>query len=107
MISPKPDLLVLPFRATLAGRRCYLIFDQLITLLNKGQRRRIHIERSYPGAPEAIGWTVFRRRSQAYCYEGEPLFHLERGACRYIRKAYATEYALNSDDLITYCHLNL
>ena len=102
-----PDLVILPFKATLAGMPDPLTFEQVIALLNQGQKAQIQIERSYPGAEDAIGWTVFRRDPRQYCYEGEPLFRFERGARRHLRRAYAIEYSLNSDDLMTYSHLHL
>ena len=107
MNNPNPELVVLPFQATPAGSTRFLTFDQVLTMLRREQRTRLHIERSYPGAPHAIGWTIFRRTPRAYRYEGEPLFRTERNARRYIRKAYAIEYALNTDDAITYSHLHL
>ena len=72
MNNPNPDLVVLPFRATLVGTSDPLTFMQVVVLLNQGLKKHIQIERSYPGAPEAIGWTVFHRTSRAYCYENEP-----------------------------------
>jgi len=68
---------------------------------------RVQIERSYPGAPEAIGWTIFRRTPRKFVYENEPLFRFERGARRYIRKAYAIHYSLLGDDGTTLSHLHL
>ena len=107
MNNPNPDLVVLPFRATLVGTSDPLTFMQVVVLLNQGLKKHIQIERSYPGAPEAIGWTVFHRTSRAYCYENEPIFRSERGARRHLRKAYAIQYSLNTDDLMTYSHLHL
>ena len=107
MSDPNPDLLVLPFKASLAGMAEHLTFEQVIALLNQGQKAQIQIERTYPGAKDAIGWTIFRRGPQKYCYEGEPLFRFERSARRHLRRAYAIEYSLDSDDLMTYSHLHL
>lgn len=74
----------------------------------KGNGAEVQIERSYPGAPHAIGWTIFRRTAVKYLYEDEPLFRFERGARRYIRKAYAIRYSLaDNDDGMTYSHLHL
>lgn len=107
MTNPNPDLVVLPFKATLVGTADILSLEQVIALLNQGQKAQIQIERSYPGAEGAIGWTIFRRGSQKYNYEGEPFFRFERGAWRHHHKAYAIEYSLDSDDLLTYSHLHL
>ena len=108
MTSPKPDLVILPFKAKLAGMSDPITFEQVITLLNCGQKAQILVERSYPGAPHAIGWTIFRRTAAKYLYEDEPLFRFEHGARRYIRKAYAIRYSLGGDDDgMTYSHLHL
>jgi hypothetical protein len=107
MTKLKPDLLVLPFMAVIQGMPILLTFDQTMSILIKGNKARINIERSYPGAPHAIGWTIFHRTPRKYLYENEPLFRFERGARRYIRKAYAIHYSLTSDDGMTYSHLHL
>jgi len=100
MLPTKPDLIVLPFKATRSECDVPLTFDQTLSLLQAGEP--IQIERTYPGAPESIGWTIFHRTPSRYLYENEPLFRFERGARRYIRKAYAIHYALASDDCLTY-----
>ena len=107
MPNPNPELVTLPFTAKIKMTDINLTFDQLMFLLNKGHRGSIQIERSYPGAPHSIGWTVFRRTPQAYLYENEPLFRFERGARHYIRQAYAIHYSLTSDELLTHPHLHL
>ncbi len=107
MLPLKPDLIVLPFKAGLVGSTTSLTLDQTLFLLRGKQGGTIQIERSYPGAPHAIGWTIFRRTPRKYLYENEPLFRFERGARRYIRKAYAIHYSLTSDDGMTHSHLNL
>lgn len=107
MNESKPDLLVLPFMALITGPSSHLTFEQAVNMLRKEQRGRIQIERSYPGAPYAIGWTIFRHAPRKYLYEGEPLFRFERGGRKYIRKAYAIHYSLTSDDGMTYSHLHL
>ena len=107
MIRSKPDLLVLPFTAGIVGTSLYLTLEQTLYMIGQGKRASLQIERSYPGAPHAIGWTIFRRTPRRYLYENEPLFRFERGARRYIRKAYAIYYSLASDDGMTYSHLNL
>ena len=107
MKPSKPDLVVLPFTAVIAGTSIHLTLEQALSMLKRVDGARVHIERSYPGAPHAIGWTIFRRTPRRYLYENEPLFRFERGARRYIRKAYAIYYSFVSDDGMTYSHLNL
>jgi hypothetical protein len=108
MIPSKPDLIVLPFKAVLAGTSIPLTFEQTLFLWKGSGRGSVHIERTYPGAPGTIGWTIFRRTTKKYLYENEPLFRFERGARRYIRKAYAIHYSrLSSEDGMTHSHLNL
>jgi hypothetical protein len=107
MNNPNPELVVLPFQASLAGTAEFLNFDQALTMLRWGQRARLRIERSYPGASHAIGWTIFRWTPRAYFHENQLLFRTERAARRYIRKAYAIEYSLNTGDAMTYSHLHL
>ena len=107
MKPPKPDLVVLPFTAVIAGTLIHLTLEQALSMLRKAEGARVRIERSYPGASHAIGWTIFRRTPRKYLYEKEPLFRFERGARRYIRKAYAIHYSLTSDDGMTYSHLHL
>ena len=106
MMPSKPDLIVLPFKAVLPGSNTLLTLEQALSRLRK--RKRIQIERTYPGSCEAIGWTIFRRTTKKYLYENEPLFRFERGARRYIRRAYAIHYSmLSSEDGMTHSHLNL
>ena len=105
MMPTKPDLVILPFKATLPDVSLPLTLEQTLFLLRSGVH--VQIERSQPGAPDAIGWTIFRRTSRKYLYENEPLFRFERGARRYIRKAYAIHYSLLGDDGMTYSHLHL
>ena len=107
MTASKPALLVLPFQARVPGTFEFLSIDVVLRMVNNRQRPMIHIERSYPGARHAIGWTIFRRTVRSYLYENEPLFRFERGARRYIRKAYAIHYSLLGDDGMTYSHLHL
>ena len=105
MIPTKPDLVILPFKAVLIGSDISLTLEQTLSLLRSGVH--VQIERSQPGAPDAIGWTIFLRTPRKYLYENEPLFRFERGARRYIRKAYAIHYSLLGDDGMTYSHLHL
>ena len=107
MKLPKPDLVVLPFMALIAGTSIHLAFDEALSMLRRAEGVRVRIERSYPGALHAIGWTIFRRIPRKYLFENEPLFRFERGARRYIRKAYAIHYSFTSDDGMTYSHLHL
>jgi hypothetical protein len=107
MLPNKPDLAVLPFKATLRATDTSLTLDQTLSLLRSRHRRRVRIERSHPGAADAIGWTIFRRTSRKYLYENAPLFRFERGARAYIRKAYAIHYSLVGDDGLTHSHLHL
>ena len=107
MKPSKPDLVVLPFTAVIAGTSIHLTLEQALFMLKRVNGTHVHIERSYPGAPHAIGWTIFRRTPRKYLYEKEPLFRFERGARRYIRKIYAIHYSLTSDDGMTYSHLHL
>jgi len=105
MLPNKPDLVILPFKAALIGSDISLTLEQTLSLLPSGVH--VQIERSQPGAPDAIGWTIFRRMPRKYLYENEPLFRFERGARRYIRKAYAIHYSLLGDDGMTHSHLHL
>ncbi len=105
MMPTKPDLVILPFKATLPESAEALTLEQTLSLLRSGVH--VQIERSQPGAPDAIGWTIFRRTPRKYLYENEPLFRFERGARCYIRKAYAIHYSLLGDDGMTLSHLYL
>jgi len=107
MNNPNPELVVLPFTAKIKLTHIQLTFDQVMFLLRKEHRSSIQIERSYPNAEGAIGWTIFHRTPHTYLYENEPLFRFERGARRHIRKAYAIHYSLVSDDGLTHTHLYL
>ena len=107
MFPSKPDLIILPFKAALIGTNIPLTFEQTLHFLRSRDRECVRIERSYPGAEHAIGWTIFHRTPKKYLYENEPLFRFERGARRYIRKAYAIHYSLLGDDCLTHSHLHL
>ena len=107
MNNPNPELVVLPFTAKIKTTNMHLTFDELTLLLNRGHRQSVQIERSYPGAPHCIGWTIFKRTPKAWLYENEPIFRHERGARRYIRKAYAIHYTLNGEEGLTHSHLHL
>ena len=105
MFPTNPDLTVLPFKARRIESDVPLTLDQTLALLRAGEK--IQIERSHPGASNAIGWTIFRRTEKKYLYENDPLFRFEHGARRYIRKAYAIHYSLLGDDGMTHSHLHL
>jgi len=108
MFISKPDLIILPFKVLRIGSDVRLTFEQTLLLLRGGHRDQVQIERSQPFAIDMIGWTIFRRTPQKYLYENEPLFRFERGARRYIRKAYAIHYSqLESDDGMTYSHIHI
>ena len=107
MMPTKLDLVILPFKAMLIGSDILRTLEQTLRLLRSPQRDFVLIERSHPAASDAIGWTIFRRTPGKYLYENEPLFRFERGARRYIRKAYAIHYSLLGDDGLTYSHLHL
>lgn len=104
MFPSKPDLVILPFKARLIGTGVFLTLERTQHLLRSAQRESVRIERSYPGATNAIGWTIFRRAAKKYLYENEPLFRFECGARRYIRKAYAIHYSLLGEDGMTHSH---
>lgn len=104
MFPSRPDLVILPFKARLIGTGIFLTLERTQRLLRSAQRESVRIERSHPGATDAIGWTIFRRAAKKYLYENGPLFRFERGARRYIRKAYAIHYSLADDDGMTHSH---
>jgi hypothetical protein len=97
-------LVVLPFKASVLETGQRLTIEQALAMRNRGQAQHLRIERSYPGAPEAIGWTVFERTAHAYLHKNEPLFLHEKGARRHIRKVYAIRQDLN-DDILTVSQL--
>lgn len=105
-MADTPDLVVLPFKATIFETGQRLTFGQVIAIRNSEQVQSLRIERSYPGAPEAIGWTVFERTSRAYSYKNEPLFLYEKAARRHIRKVYAIRQDL-SDDILSTSNLHI
>ena len=53
------------------------------------------IERSYPGAPGVVGWTLFLRTSAAYLYHGDPVFAAQPDAIRHLGKRYGVKTRLN------------
>ena len=104
MNHANPELVVLPFQARLAGDSTFLTFNQAQAL--RLLRAPLRIERSYPGAPQAIGWTIFRRTPKSYVHEGETLYASETGARKRLRQAYAIHYSLVGEhDALTRAHL--
>lgn len=105
MDHSNPELIVLPFQARLTGDPTFLTFTQVQTL--RLLRASILIERSYPGAPQAVGWTIFRRTPRTFLYEGEMLHASETGARKRLRQAYAIQYSLvGESDALTCAHLD-
>ena len=101
-----PELVVLPFQARLTGDVNFLNLEQVLVL--RAHPKTLRIERSYPGAPHAIGWTIFRRAPQTYLHEGEPLFRFERGARKRLRQVYAIHYSLVGEhDALTCAHMQM
>jgi len=80
MMPAKPDLVILPFKAVLIGTGMSLTLEQTLSLLRSPQRGFVLIERSHPGASDAIGWTIFRRTPGKYLYENESLFRFATSA---------------------------
>lgn len=104
MLPTKPDLIVLPFMARRSESDVPLTLDQTLSLLRT--KEQVQIERSYPGDPHAIGWTIFRRTRTQYLYENEPLFRCERDARRHVRSVYARHYSLSKEADLTHTHLD-
>ncbi|MEW6405467.1 MAG: hypothetical protein AB1649_27055 [Chloroflexota bacterium] len=108
MNDPNPELVALPFQATLREKGEYLNYEQVLAFWSRGKWAHLQIERSYPGAPHAIGWTIFRRTPKKYLHDGEPLFRFERGARKRLRQVYAIHYSLVGEhDALTHSHLHL
>ena len=53
------------------------------------------IERSYPGAPGVVGWTLFLRTAAAYEFHGDPVFTTQPDAIRHLDKRYGIKTRLN------------
>ncbi len=101
MGDPNFPRLVLPFWAHEVPSSRPLTFEETTDLLQTGLAR---IQRSYPGAPHAIGWTVFHRQPCAYIHLNEPLFVTEQEARRYFKRTYRPEKDA-FDELYTYSHI--
>ena len=102
-----PDLIVLPFKACLAATGESLTFDQATALFARGEARFMRIERSYRGAPETIGWTIFQQARLTYTHTGKPLYENERDARRHIRPAQPTGSGLNGQVTLSHFHLHI
>lgn len=100
-----PELVILPFQACQPGTSICLTLEQALHAWRQGFP--LCVERSYPGAPQAIGWTIFHRTPGKFLYEGEPFFRFEGSARRYIRQVYAVHYSLAGEDGLTFSHLHL
>lgn len=46
------------------------------------------VTRSYPGAPDSTGWTVFHHKQRMVSHEGDPLFKSELECRKYIWQTY-------------------
>lgn len=102
-----PDLIVLPFKASLAATGESLTFDQAAALFARGEVRFMRIERSYQGAPETIGWTIFQQARLTYIHTGKSLYENECDARRHIRKAHPVGYGLDSKVVLSHSHLHI
>jgi hypothetical protein len=91
-----PDLIVLPFKACLTTTGEPLTFDQAAAMFACGEVRFMRIERSYRGAPETIGWTIFQQAHLTCIHTGKPLYENERDARRHIRHTHPIGYDGNS-----------
>ncbi len=101
MGDPNLPRLVLPFQAHEVPSGRPLSFEQTTETLRAGL---VRIQRSFPGAPHAIGWTVFYRQPYAYIHLNEPLFLTEGEARRYFRRTYQPQMEV-LDDLYIYSHI--
>lgn len=107
MEEPKPDLVILPFKASIRDTGQPLTLAQASAMLARPEAEFVRIERSYPGSPEASGWTLFERTTRTYIYTGDPLFASERQTRQHLRQVYAIRHVLNGEDGSTYSHLHL
>jgi hypothetical protein len=93
----KPNLIILPFKASACDTGQPLTFSQVNTLCAQGQAEFIDIERSRPGAPETSGWTIFERTLYAYVHTGAPFFEAESDARRHMREACVSQPELGRE----------
>jgi len=91
-----PDLIILPFKASLVATGEPLTFDQAAALFARGEVRFMRIERSYRDASETIGWTIFQQAHLACIHTGKPLYENERDARRHLRHTHSIGYGGNS-----------
>ncbi len=56
------------------------------------------IQRTYPGAPNAAGWTLFVRTATAYVFNGDGIFETERAAVRHLAQKYHLHLRLNRNE---------
>lgn len=56
------------------------------------------IQRTYPGAPDAAGWTLFVRNTLAYVFNGDPIFATERAAIGHLAQKYHLHLRLNRNE---------
>ena len=59
-------------------------------------------ERTYPGAPGTVGWTLFLRTATAYVFNGDPVFANEPDALRHLSKHYGAKIRLNRNDALAF-----
>lgn len=102
-----PDLIVLPFKACLSATGEPLTFNQAAVLFARGEVRCMRIERSYRGAPETIGWTIFQQARLTYLHTGKPLYANEGDARRHIRQAQPIGSGLNGQVALSYSNLQI
>ena len=87
---------------TLAHFRLPPVHPELTALPCAIEPSNGQIERTYPGAPGAAGWTLFLRTAAAYVYHGDPVFANEPEAIRYLRKRYQVKIRLNRNDSLRF-----
>jgi hypothetical protein len=56
------------------------------------------IGRTYPGAPGAVGWTLFVRTATTYVFNGDAIFETERAAIRHLAQKYHLRLRLNRNE---------
>lgn len=45
-----------------------------------------NLARTYPGAPDVVGWTVFIRDANGYWYIGDPVYQTECEALAFLKE---------------------
>lgn len=94
----RPTLVPLPFKATSTQTGEPLTLEEVQTLFACGLDNLVHIERSYPGAPDAIGWTLFARKD-TYAFAGNYVAATQTELRPHIRSAYADYYQQEDQEL--------